>query len=162
MSGSITHGGGENVPGIPGHAQPAILRIWQEAHVVVVNRDRWWGEVECCRCALIPASESTYRMLCLLVRAETMLTIRSNRYNGSNFWCHHQTQSQHTFLHVLLQGSNENHSQVGFVHKYHEYTYSRLHRSHDFPNPAQCILINLKWFYNTLSNGWCGYRCGDL
>ena len=30
MSGSLTRGGGENVPGIPGACAPAILRIWQE------------------------------------------------------------------------------------------------------------------------------------
>ena len=34
MSGSLTCGGGENVPGIPGACAPAILRIWQEAHGV--------------------------------------------------------------------------------------------------------------------------------
>ena len=34
MSGSLTCGGGENVPVFPAHAQPAILRIWQEAHVM--------------------------------------------------------------------------------------------------------------------------------
>ena len=28
MSGSLIRGGGENVPGIPAHAQPAVLRIW--------------------------------------------------------------------------------------------------------------------------------------
>ena len=33
MSGSLTHGGGENVPSIPSASVPAILRIWQEAHV---------------------------------------------------------------------------------------------------------------------------------
>ena len=32
MSVSLTHGGGENVPGIPGACASAILRIWQEAH----------------------------------------------------------------------------------------------------------------------------------
>ena len=32
MSGSLTCGDGENVPGIPGACAPAILRIWQEAH----------------------------------------------------------------------------------------------------------------------------------
>ena len=32
MSGSLTCGDGENVPGIPGTCAPAILRIWQEAH----------------------------------------------------------------------------------------------------------------------------------
>ena len=32
MSGSLTRGGGENVPGIPGACAPAILRIWPEAH----------------------------------------------------------------------------------------------------------------------------------
>ena len=34
MSGSLTRGDGENVPGIPGACAPAILRIWQEAHGV--------------------------------------------------------------------------------------------------------------------------------
>ena len=32
MSGSLTYGDGENVPGIPGACAPAILRIWQDAH----------------------------------------------------------------------------------------------------------------------------------
>ena len=32
MSGSLTRGGGKNVPGIPGACVPTILRIWQEAH----------------------------------------------------------------------------------------------------------------------------------
>ena len=32
MSGSLTCGDGENVPGIPGACARAILRIWQEAH----------------------------------------------------------------------------------------------------------------------------------
>ena len=35
MSGSLTCGDGENVPGIPGSCAPAILRIWQEAHVLI-------------------------------------------------------------------------------------------------------------------------------
>ena len=34
MSGSLTCGDGENVPGIPGACVPAILRIWQEAHAL--------------------------------------------------------------------------------------------------------------------------------
>ena len=34
MSGSLTCGDGENVPGIPRACAPAILRIWQEAHVL--------------------------------------------------------------------------------------------------------------------------------
>ena len=33
MSGSLTRGGEEKVHGIPGACAPAILRIWQEAHV---------------------------------------------------------------------------------------------------------------------------------
>ena len=37
MSGSLTCGDGENVPGIPGACAPAILRIWQEAHYDVTN-----------------------------------------------------------------------------------------------------------------------------
>ena len=38
MSGSLTCGDGENVPGIPGACAPAILCIWQEAH----GRGWWW------------------------------------------------------------------------------------------------------------------------
>ena len=37
MSGSLTCGDGENVPGIPGACAPAILRIWQEAHAAVTE-----------------------------------------------------------------------------------------------------------------------------
>ena len=33
MSGSLTCGDGENVPGIPGACAPTILRIWQEAQL---------------------------------------------------------------------------------------------------------------------------------
>ena len=36
MSGSLTCGDGENVPGIPGACAPAILRIWQEAHGAIM------------------------------------------------------------------------------------------------------------------------------
>ena len=37
MSGSLTRGGWENVPGIPGACAPAILRILQEAHAIHVR-----------------------------------------------------------------------------------------------------------------------------
>ena len=37
MSGSLTCGDGENVPGIPGACAPTILRIWQEAHSVLTH-----------------------------------------------------------------------------------------------------------------------------
>ena len=40
MSGSLTCGDGENVPGIPGACAPAILRIWQEAHGLSVGADQ--------------------------------------------------------------------------------------------------------------------------
>ena len=36
MSGSLTCGDGENVPGIPGACATAILRIWQEAHGIIL------------------------------------------------------------------------------------------------------------------------------
>ena len=36
MSGSLTRGDGENVPGIPGACVTHNLRIWQEAHVITV------------------------------------------------------------------------------------------------------------------------------
>ena len=43
MSGSLTCGDGENVPGIPGACAPAILRIWQEAHGAAYTRQ--WTEL---------------------------------------------------------------------------------------------------------------------
>ena len=46
MSGSLTCGDGENVPGIPGACAPAILRIWQEAHGIEQATchylNQWW------------------------------------------------------------------------------------------------------------------------
>ena len=41
MSGSLTCGGGENVPGIPSACAPAILRIWQEAHSLKLSPSLW-------------------------------------------------------------------------------------------------------------------------
>ena len=38
MSGSLTCGDGENVPGIPVACAPAIVRIWQEAHGTKMSR----------------------------------------------------------------------------------------------------------------------------
>ena len=37
MSGSLTWGDGENVPGIPGACAPAILGIWQEANCIDIQ-----------------------------------------------------------------------------------------------------------------------------
>ena len=44
MSGSLTCGDGENVPGIPGACAPATLRIWQEAH----GGDNVSSMIHCC------------------------------------------------------------------------------------------------------------------
>ena len=50
MSRSLTHGGGKTFPTFPAHAQPASLRIWQEAHlsidmlnIFVARTCSWWG-----------------------------------------------------------------------------------------------------------------------
>ena len=40
MSGSLTRGGGEMFPAFPVHAQPAILRIWQEARATYVQEGK--------------------------------------------------------------------------------------------------------------------------
>ena len=47
MLGSLTRGGGENVPGIPGACAPAILRNWQEAHTTYTHTAcKWlWSDV---------------------------------------------------------------------------------------------------------------------
>ena len=48
MSGSLTCGYGENVPGIPGACAPGILRIWQEAHgMVFYSDDIFWQFLTC-------------------------------------------------------------------------------------------------------------------
>ena len=41
-AGSLTRGGGENVPGIPGACTSRILRIWQEAHEWTVGWTVGW------------------------------------------------------------------------------------------------------------------------
>ena len=46
MSGSLTCGDGENVPGIPGACAPANLRIWQEAHDHNTVPLHWWGNCQ--------------------------------------------------------------------------------------------------------------------
>ena len=38
MSGSLTTVAGKTFPAFPGHAQPAILRIWQDAHWMRIHR----------------------------------------------------------------------------------------------------------------------------
>ena len=43
MSGSLTGGRGENVPGIPGACASAILRIWQEAHGEAIDIINKWN-----------------------------------------------------------------------------------------------------------------------
>ena len=60
MSGSLTCGDGENVPGIPGACAPAILRIWQETHRMALaavllsssfmkfSQDFFWQEQSWC------------------------------------------------------------------------------------------------------------------
>ena len=42
MSGSLTCGHGENVPGIPGTCAPAILRIWQEVYAYTLLKTSQW------------------------------------------------------------------------------------------------------------------------
>ena len=42
MSGSLTCGDGENVPGIPGACAPAILCIWQEAHALPAHQQPYY------------------------------------------------------------------------------------------------------------------------
>ena len=64
MSGLLTCGDGENVSGIPGACAPAILRIWQETHMMSHTyledtwltdawcKGTWWGQIGwCCRLA---------------------------------------------------------------------------------------------------------------
>ena len=67
MSGSLTCGDGENIPGIPGACAPAILRIWQEAH--------YWG----CVMASWPLSPR------LLVTLQILITTNHIQHS---WWCH--------------------------------------------------------------------------
>ena len=60
MSGSLTCGDEENVPGIPGACAPAILCIWQEAHgacivyaCTIITSDIIWANVVCFTCTTL-------------------------------------------------------------------------------------------------------------
>ena len=59
MPGSLTRGflynrrRGKTIPAFPGHAQPAILRIWQEAHAPIRN----WQSISLCMGLAVPLRE---------------------------------------------------------------------------------------------------------
>ena len=55
MSGSLTCGDGENVPGIPRACAPAILRIWQEAHGTRRHTDDKFQDMQLRGYQLFPA-----------------------------------------------------------------------------------------------------------
>ena len=67
MSGLLTRGGGENVPGIPGACAPATLRIWQEAH----------GDYNCMLCLLY-----RFCFICFIVLYVTILLC----FNVPDIW----------------------------------------------------------------------------
>ena len=66
MSGSLTRGDGENIPGIPGACAPAILRIWQEAH-----------------------GTETLFVLLILLKRHSLVTdgVPSQKSNDAIHWC---------------------------------------------------------------------------
>ena len=81
MSGSLTCGDGENVPGIPRACAPAFLLIWQEAHCPIDMR--WWTDsalVQVMVCRLAP---SHYLNQCCFIVNRTLrnkLQWNANRY----------------------------------------------------------------------------------
>ena len=73
MSGSLTCGAGENVPGIPGACAPAILRIWQEAHGLTFipawkwSHSQWsvgWNYLSMLRLKLVAGDGDEDRLTC--------------------------------------------------------------------------------------------------
>ena len=65
MSGSLTCGDGENVPGIPGACAPAILRIWQKVHTLQINHpERKLLFVGMRRCSDIPINSKRTVTVC--------------------------------------------------------------------------------------------------
>ena len=65
MSGSLTRGGGENVPVIPGACAPAILRIWQEAHGItgvchLMSHTDWNSKIFLCRHQVVSYHTMTF------------------------------------------------------------------------------------------------------
>ena len=73
MSGSLTCDDGENVPGIPGACAPAILRIWQEAHiecfhVLSQTVNRAWLSGKVCKLLIIVSNHSiNYSTYCIFI-----------------------------------------------------------------------------------------------
>ena len=57
MSGSLARGGGENVLGIPSACALALLRIWQEAHVILLPL----GELCCVYCECFVKNRLSYK-----------------------------------------------------------------------------------------------------
>ena len=79
MSGSLTCGDGENVPGIPGACAPAILSIWQEAHDGITH----WGLIKIA--GIIITNYFSSQILTTTVWA-TVCTVLSNNYvHGCRF-----------------------------------------------------------------------------
>ena len=69
MSGSLTCGDGENVPGIPGACAPAILRIWQEAHYL----NQWWYTSSVKQCGVYRAWFKNFDEKCNNFHSKTLI-----------------------------------------------------------------------------------------
>ena len=99
MSGSLTRGDGENVPGIPGTF--AILRIWQEAHRAWIRRLAvhfpTGRDIFCLKNFDIFSRSS--------VRESKMNAFAHAQYIATHFmfvWKEKQRNVQHTFLNMAL------------------------------------------------------------
>ena len=124
MSGSLTCGGGGNVPGIPGACAPTILRIWQEAHV---NRIRWRSEASIVYFCTEHILVVSIKNLLLQYFLSKQLTIAGDPHhpygtNGSRFdtsyteWWRHQMET-FSALPTLCEGNPQGKSPVDFLTK---------------------------------------------
>ena len=101
MSGSLTCGGGGNVPGIPGACAPTILRIWQEAHV---DRIRWRSEASIVYFLYRTYLGGIYKKS--IITIFFVQTTYNSRRSSSSIW-----YQRFTFWHILygmMTSSNGN------------------------------------------------------
>ena len=81
MSRSLTHGGREYVPGIPGACAPASLPIWQEAHSTNRTDEKW------SRCKYCPV-DCLYGLVKRCRKYNDIWTVMTNCYLHSLDWYH--------------------------------------------------------------------------
>ena len=144
MSGSLTCGDGENIPGIPGACAPAILSIWQEAHGPITGKPSQYRREQILWCTHHRRSELrsdyVHEPFCVFM------------------WFHDAHIHTHLWIHHRISDPN---AQMANIHKMHELDWKYLRLTMQMYNEIQLskihICVPMRNILNTpLSNyPWC-------